>query len=85
MEVGMPAHLVQTSFARIAVIMGGILQDIYAANSVSIHTYEKYTQELELWLSTLPRSWADYADGEVRPEESRGDRIARVGMSSLYQ
>src|SRR5438552_1308224 len=79
----MPTHLVQTSFARIAVIVGGILQDIYAVNSASIHTFEKYTQELDLWLSTLPqplRSYADYTGGEVRPEESNGDRIAMVGI-----
>jgi hypothetical protein len=81
--VGMPAHLVQTSFARIAIILGGILRDIYAANSVSIHIYGRYTRELELWLSTLPqplRSYADYTVG-VRLEESRGDMIAMVCMS----
>jgi hypothetical protein len=84
MEVGTPAHLVQTSLARISVIVGGILQDVYAVNSVSIHTYERYTHELEIWLSALPqplRPHGDHTSGDAQPEKSRGDRIAMVGMS----
>jgi hypothetical protein len=77
----MPAHPVQTSLARIAVIMGGILEDIYAVNSVGIHTYEVYAQKLEIWLSTLPQAFG----GEARPEMSRGDWMAMVGMSPLIR
>jgi hypothetical protein len=68
MEVGMPTHPVQTNLARLAVIEGGILRDIYAANSPSIHIYEKYVDELKRWLSALPPSF--------HTEKSRSDRSA---------
>jgi hypothetical protein len=85
-DVGMPTHLVQTNFARIALIMGRILQDVYAASSVSIQTYERYTNELEAWLSALPpdlRFHTDYTSVDLRPERSHSDRIAVVGMPLL--
>jgi hypothetical protein len=82
----MPTYLIQTNLARIAVIVGGILQDIYAPNSASIHMYERYINELEIWLSALPptlRFYADHSGDDVRSEESRGDRIAKVGRPPL--
>lgn len=72
----MPTHSVQTSLARLAVIEGGILRDIYTANSPSIHIYEKYVNELKRWLSALPPNFHT----DHRPEKSRSDRSAIVSM-----
>jgi hypothetical protein len=81
MEIGMPTHLVQTNLARLAVIEGGILRDIYAVTSPSIYTYERYVDELERWLSTLPpslRLHTDHTSSDLRVEHSRSDRGAIV-------
>lgn len=81
MEIGMPTQLVQTNLARLAVIEGGILRDIYAVTSPSIFTYERYVDELERWLSTLPpslRLHTDHTGSDLRAEHSRSDRGAIV-------
>ena len=81
MEVSLPTDLVQTNLARLAIIAGGILRDVYAAQSVNIYTYEAYVDQLERWLAALPSSLRfhiDHSGGNLGPEKSRGDSIATV-------
>ena len=51
-----PIERLEVNVARLAIILGHILKDIYGAKEVGIDRYEKYLKKMEEWSSALPRS-----------------------------
>ena len=77
-----PSERLEVNVARLAVILGRILKDVYAAKEVSLDRYEKYLIVMEEWSSALPLCFRYFPQNPGAMEQtglSVEDEIASVG------
>ncbi|OCL12711.1 hypothetical protein AOQ84DRAFT_385924 [Glonium stellatum] len=86
-NAGVPDHSVNVNMARLAVITGRILRDIYAERGSTFGVYESTMQELEEWSKSLPpnlRFRENHSPGVDHPGLSTEDYVSSCYLEIYY-